>query len=404
MLIGSAAMLWGYFCERRAGPAALRRPGVPALPARATSASACSTASARPRAGSSRPSRPLARGARASRTRHAMKRSQTARAARPPLRPRDHARPRWTSCLELVPWAARAPHRDHGQRLHLVHDAPRPGPARRLPRGDLIVADGMSVVWTSRLAGVPFPERVAGVDLMAPPAGRPPSEHRLRVYFLGARREVVAELARRCARDYPGLEVAGFRDGYFGPGGRGRPSSRRSGARRRTCCSSACRARSRRPGASGTAQALDVPVIMGVGGTFDVLAGLRAARPALRAVAGARVVLAAGHGAAQDVEALPAHELASTSGWPRGRSSAPAPGWRASRDEPRRTPSGLRASAPWPSSWARGPEAHQDGPGGRGPAARRRPRLPRGGHRPAPRDVPAGRRPVRLRASTPTST
>jgi len=32
--------------------------------------------------------------------------------------------------------------------------------------GDLIVADGMSVVWTSRLLGTPFPERVAGADMM----------------------------------------------------------------------------------------------------------------------------------------------------------------------------------------------------------------------------------------------
>ena len=33
--------------------------------------------------------------------------------------------------------------------------------------GDLIVPDGMPFVWASRLARVPLPERVAGVDLMA---------------------------------------------------------------------------------------------------------------------------------------------------------------------------------------------------------------------------------------------
>ena len=95
----------------------------------------------------------------------------------------------------------------------------------------------MSVVWTSRLAGIPLPERVTGVDLM----GRlleAASAHRLRVYFLGARPEVVAELARRCARDYPGLVVAGFRDGYFGPGDhdgdrRGDPAGRAAHAVRR---------------------------------------------------------------------------------------------------------------------------------------------------------------------------
>src|SRR5688572_3809640 len=139
-------------------------------------------------------------------------------------------------------------------------------------QGDLIVPDGMSVVWTSRVAGVPFPERVAGVDLMARllDAG---SKRRLRAFFLGARPEVVAELARRCARDYPGLVVAGFRDGYFVAAGEeeavveeirraaphmlfvGMPSPFKE-----TWCE---RHRA----------ALGVPVLMGVGGAFDVLAG-----------------------------------------------------------------------------------------------------------------------------------
>jgi len=137
--------------------------------------------------------------------------------------------------------------------------------------GDLIVADGMSVVWTSRLAGLPLPERVAGVDLMVGLLGVA-DRHRLRVYLLGARPEVVRALAERCARDYPGLVVAGFRDGYFGPADHagivadirqaaphmlfvGMPSPFKE-----TWCE---RHRA----------ALDVPVIMGVGGTFDVLTG-----------------------------------------------------------------------------------------------------------------------------------
>jgi N-acetylglucosaminyldiphosphoundecaprenol N-acetyl-beta-D-mannosaminyltransferase len=137
--------------------------------------------------------------------------------------------------------------------------------------GDLIVADGMSVVWTSRLAGLPLPERVAGVDLMVGLL-ETAARHRLRVYLLGARPEVVEEMARRCTRDYPGLVVTGFRDGYFGPGDHagivadirqaaphmlfvGMPSPFKE-----TWCE---RHRT----------ALDVPVIMGVGGTFDVLTG-----------------------------------------------------------------------------------------------------------------------------------
>lgn len=138
-------------------------------------------------------------------------------------------------------------------------------------RGDLIVPDGVPLVWTSRLAGVPLPERVAGIDLMGELL-QMASEHRLSAYFLGARKEVVGELVRRCADDYPGLEVAGARDGYFGPGEhQGIVADIRSRAPhllfvgmpspfKETWCEL-------------HREALDVPVIMGVGGSFDVLAG-----------------------------------------------------------------------------------------------------------------------------------
>jgi N-acetylglucosaminyldiphosphoundecaprenol N-acetyl-beta-D-mannosaminyltransferase len=137
--------------------------------------------------------------------------------------------------------------------------------------GDLIVPDGMSVVWTSRITDAPFPERIAGVDLM----GRlleVGSEHGLSAYFLGAKPEVVSKLVERCAERYPGLTVAGYRDGYFSQSDHaaiveeirecaphflfvGMPSPFKE-----TWCE---RNRER----------LDVPVIMGVGGSFDVLAG-----------------------------------------------------------------------------------------------------------------------------------
>jgi biofilm PGA synthesis N-glycosyltransferase PgaC len=137
--------------------------------------------------------------------------------------------------------------------------------------GDLIVADGMSVVLALRASGQPAPERVAGVDLMAQlmAAG---ARHNLSVYFLGARREVVEALAARARADYPGLTIAGFRDGYFGPQDHfaiveeiraskadmlfvGMPSPfKETWVERHR-------------------ERLNVPVIMGVGGSFDVLAG-----------------------------------------------------------------------------------------------------------------------------------
>ena len=131
-------------------------------------------------------------------------------------------------CLELC----RAPRASHmiitANASHLCMMRHDPDLALACRAGQLTVADGMSVVWALRASGQQAPERVAGVDLMArllAVAG----EHRLRVYFLGARREVVTALVERTRAEYPGLEIAGFR--------------------------------------------LDVPVIMGVGGSFDVLAG-----------------------------------------------------------------------------------------------------------------------------------
>jgi exopolysaccharide biosynthesis WecB/TagA/CpsF family protein len=137
--------------------------------------------------------------------------------------------------------------------------------------GDLILADGVPVVWTSRLVGAPIPERVAGVDLMRSLLTRG-SELGLRAYFLGARRHVLEQLLRRVSREHPGLVVAGARDGYFGSAEHGAIVEEIRRARphllfvgmpspfKETWC-------------EAHRDALDVPVIMGVGGSFDVLSG-----------------------------------------------------------------------------------------------------------------------------------
>ncbi len=136
---------------------------------------------------------------------------------------------------------------------------------------DMVVADGMSVVWASRLADTPVPERVAGVDLMARllEAG---TRHKLSAYFLGARPEVVGGLVKVCQERHPGLAVVGHRDGYFKAAEHeaivedirrcaphflfvGMPSPFKEVFLHRY------------------RDQLGVPVTMGVGGSFDVLAG-----------------------------------------------------------------------------------------------------------------------------------
>ncbi|MEM7682870.1 MAG: WecB/TagA/CpsF family glycosyltransferase [Planctomycetota bacterium] len=80
--------------------------------------------------------------------------------------------------------------------------------AAMLDEADLVTADGMPVVWASRLSGFPAPERVAGSSITpklcaaAARAGRA-------VYLLGGA-PGVAEKAAEALRDQtPGLEIAG---------------------------------------------------------------------------------------------------------------------------------------------------------------------------------------------------
>jgi len=79
----------------------------------------------------------------------------------------------------------------------------------------LVNADGQSVVWASRLLGDPLPERVAGIDLMQQLL-QVAEERGYRPYFLGAREEVVNEFVERVKKNHPGLQLAGWRNGYFG--------------------------------------------------------------------------------------------------------------------------------------------------------------------------------------------
>ena len=81
----------------------------------------------------------------------------------------------------------------------------------------MVLADGQAVVWASGVLGAPLPERVAGVDLFMELLAES-ARHGYRVYFLGARADVLARMLEEAARRFPGLIVAGARDGYYQPG------------------------------------------------------------------------------------------------------------------------------------------------------------------------------------------
>ena len=82
----------------------------------------------------------------------------------------------------------------------------RPALADVLRRAELVVADGMPVVWLSRLMRTPLPERVAGSDLVPLIAERAAREH-LKLYFLGGAEEYTRRAADLLRERHPGLEI-----------------------------------------------------------------------------------------------------------------------------------------------------------------------------------------------------
>jgi len=79
---------------------------------------------------------------------------------------------------------------------------------------DLVLADGMGVVWASRILRVGLPERVSGIDLMMRILEQG-SGRVYRVYCLGATPEVLATVVEQIGRRFPGVVVAGSHHGYF---------------------------------------------------------------------------------------------------------------------------------------------------------------------------------------------
>jgi N-acetylglucosaminyldiphosphoundecaprenol N-acetyl-beta-D-mannosaminyltransferase len=75
-------------------------------------------------------------------------------------------------------------------------------------KASLIVADGMPLVWASRLMGRPVPERVTGSDLSWELAARAAEEGRS-VYLLGGAGESGERAGRALEERYPGIRIAG---------------------------------------------------------------------------------------------------------------------------------------------------------------------------------------------------
>lgn len=79
---------------------------------------------------------------------------------------------------------------------------------------DIINIDGIGVLWAAKLLGKPVKERVTGIDLMQKILELAQNEN-FKVYFLGAKQDVVKKLADICSEKYGKEIIAGYRNGYF---------------------------------------------------------------------------------------------------------------------------------------------------------------------------------------------
>ncbi|HEX8004625.1 MAG TPA: WecB/TagA/CpsF family glycosyltransferase [Mycobacteriales bacterium] len=136
----------------------------------------------------------------------------------------------------------------------------------------LVNADGQAVVWAARLLGHKVPERVAGIDLMDAVLARSASAE-WPVYFLGATDDVVNKVVEVEALRHTGLKVAGHRNGFWTADEEAQVVADIAASGAKVLLVAVPTPRKERFLARHM-DALGVPFQMGVGGSFDVVAGV----------------------------------------------------------------------------------------------------------------------------------
>jgi N-acetylglucosaminyldiphosphoundecaprenol N-acetyl-beta-D-mannosaminyltransferase len=139
-------------------------------------------------------------------------------------------------------------------------------------RSDMILADGIAVVWAAQfLSKLSLPERVAGIDIMFGVFKRGNAKG-YRVFLLGATEEISQEVARQLGRDYPGVVLAGRRNGYFSDDEE-EEIAHQIAASKADVLFVAITSPKKEKFMARWAGVMNVPVVHGVGGSFDVMAG-----------------------------------------------------------------------------------------------------------------------------------
>ena len=140
-----------------------------------------------------------------------------------------------------------------------------------LNSADICTADGIGVVYGSKILGDAVPERVPGFDLSCALLARI-SKTGEGVFLFGAKPGVAEIAKKKLEEKYPGIIVSGTHDGYFKPEDEDGivEEINSSGAKLLLVCLGAPK---QEKWIAKYKNRLEVALCMGVGGTLDVLAG-----------------------------------------------------------------------------------------------------------------------------------
>ncbi len=136
----------------------------------------------------------------------------------------------------------------------------------------LINADGASIVWSAKKLGIPLKERVTGIDLFLKLV-EIANEKGYRIFLFGAKEDVLAKVKSIFEVKYPNLQLAGTRNGYF------KDEVDAEIVEMITKSNSdilfvAFSSPKKEYWINKYLNELNVPFVMGVGGSFDVVAGV----------------------------------------------------------------------------------------------------------------------------------
>ena len=136
---------------------------------------------------------------------------------------------------------------------------------------DLVLPDGAGTVWAGNYLGYTIPERVAGYDLYLRLLEEA-AKNGIPVYFFGGKPGIAEEAAEEGKRRWPGLKVADCRNGYFSAEEEPEilDGINRSGA---AILFAALGAPKQEKWLAKYREQLKPCLLMGIGGSFDVLAG-----------------------------------------------------------------------------------------------------------------------------------